>query len=210
MWRALVETRSLLKKFLGMRLVPSLIYKILSIGHKKVLITKMDFHELFSWWTLLIKIKVFSECAFEIVIILKSKTKVTKRCPGHKLKMLPKLKSMNEKRIFSRKWIPHEDAIAVSGRKIENRIYRPKSTRAPKAQPHHDAMWNYWVGSFKQRVKRMVTSKADYTLRTPNSHLSVFGMVAKALTKMVRGIKNKTESQTLVNLLLMEISSTLP
>uniref|UniRef100_A0A914ZGC0 Uncharacterized protein n=1 Tax=Parascaris univalens TaxID=6257 RepID=A0A914ZGC0_PARUN len=129
---------------------------------------------------------------------------------SHKLKMLSKLKSMNEKRIFSRKWIPHEDAIAVSGRKVEHRIYRPKSTRAPKAQPHHDAMWNYWVGSFKQRVKRMVASKADYTLRSPNSHLSVFGLVAKALTKMVRSIKNRTESQTLVSLLIVKIPSTLP
>ncbi|VDM25527.1 unnamed protein product [Toxocara canis] len=105
---------------------------------------------------------------------------------NHKLKMLLELRSTKEKKLFSRKWIPHEDSIAVSGRQIKNRIFRSKSSKLRKTQPHHNVMLNRWIGSFQVRFKRMVAAKAkaDYTLRTSNDHLTAFGMVAKSLMKM--------------------------
>ncbi|KHN88983.1 hypothetical protein Tcan_12897 [Toxocara canis] len=87
----------------------------------------------------------------------------------------------------------------VSGRQIKNRIFRSKSSKLRKTQPHHNVMLNRWIGSFQVRFKRMVAAKAkaDYTLRTSNDHLTAFGMVAKSLMKMVRNLKKKNSSRTL-------------
>ncbi|VDM47363.1 unnamed protein product [Toxocara canis] len=113
---------------------------------------------------------------------------------AHKIDQLSKLRSIKEKKMYSRRWIQHEDAIAVSGMRQKNSVFKPKS-KSHVSQPHHEWLFNRWVGSFKVRVKRMVESKASYSLKTKDDQLSPFGFVAQGLLNMVRKLKGKTPSQ---------------
>uniref|UniRef100_A0A0M3I8W2 DNA-directed RNA polymerase n=1 Tax=Ascaris lumbricoides TaxID=6252 RepID=A0A0M3I8W2_ASCLU len=114
---------------------------------------------------------------------------------AHKVHLLSKLNSTRDKKMFSRRWVLHEDEIAISGMDIKNRIYRPNSEPAG-SQPHHEWLFNRWVGGFKLRVKRMAKSKWSYSLKTKEEQLSPFGSVAHSLLKMLRKLKGKSSSQT--------------
>ncbi|VDK23125.1 unnamed protein product [Anisakis simplex] len=108
--------------------------------------------------------------------------------------------------MFWQKWVPHEDAIGVSGMAVRNEAdssrtdskSKPSSSRA---QHKPQTPFNRWIGAFMTRYKRsVVRSKLSYKLKTANDELTPFGFIAKTLRSLVQTVKGKSTRKTYVHM----------